>query len=126
MANRLGRMPLPPKVNAFQGEVSRNQRLVTRRNLQNGAIVSDASGDAPRSASPSADARDQSFFGIRQNAPIHPDRPNIQGGSVLDESNRTMSKPKRLGNSSGLQPIENTPLVVRHGRRKWTPAASTG
>lgn len=46
MTNRLGRVPLAPKVDAFQVEVGCYQRFVTGRDAENRAVIAD-SGDNP-------------------------------------------------------------------------------
>src|SRR5215468_1765681 len=40
MPDALRRLPIPPEVNAFQAEVSRDQRFMPRRNAQNGTVIS--------------------------------------------------------------------------------------
>src|SRR5581483_9428696 len=42
MPNALRRLPIAAEVNAFQAEVSRDQRLVTFGHTQNGAIIPDS------------------------------------------------------------------------------------
>jgi hypothetical protein len=66
MANGLGGMPLAPEVNPFQAEIGSNHNLMTRGNLKDGAIVTDAGGYSSSSCSPTPNARDQQFFSDRQ------------------------------------------------------------
>ena len=42
MPDGLGRMPVTPKMNSLQGEVGRDQRVFSRGNPQDGAVVPDA------------------------------------------------------------------------------------
>jgi hypothetical protein len=70
VANDLGWVPLAPEMNPFQAEIGGNQGLVTWGNLQDRAIVTDASYNPSPSGSPIPNARDQQFFGVRQNATI--------------------------------------------------------
>jgi uncharacterized repeat protein (TIGR03803 family) len=80
MANDLGRVPLTPEMNSFQAEIGGNQRLLTSGNFEDGAIISDADSYALPSGSPSADGRDQQFFGERH------DELNIQGAEAWAEN----------------------------------------
>jgi hypothetical protein len=59
MTDGFGRMPLTPEMNPLQAEVGGNQRLVTKGDLQNGTVVSDARGNPSPSGSPTANTRDQ-------------------------------------------------------------------
>src|SRR5262249_18088962 len=40
MPKALGRLPIAPEVNSFQAEISRDQPLMSRRNAQNGTVIS--------------------------------------------------------------------------------------
>jgi hypothetical protein len=86
MANCLGRMPLAPEMNPFQAEIGGNQRLVTRRDLQDGAIISDTSCNRSPSGSPTPNTRDQQFFGVRQDAPMYPDNLIYKEGTLRQDS----------------------------------------
>lgn len=48
MANRLRRMPLPPKMPALQREVRCHTNLVTGRGSKNSAVVADTQAHSPR------------------------------------------------------------------------------
>ena len=78
VANGLRRMPVAPKVDAFQREVSSDERISSREQAQNGAVVSDsgengaiATAISPASRRPRhpADLGDESFLGERH-APL--------------------------------------------------------
>ena len=114
-------MPLSPEMNPFQAEVGGNQRLVTRGYLQDGAIVSDAGSNPLSSGSPIPDVRDQSFFGVRQRAPIPRTGLLYKEGMFKKESDRT-APAEEVGNLNRLRPIEQAPLVAGHGYWSNGPA----
>ena len=62
MTHAFCRMPLAPEMNSFQAEIRSNQRLVTGGDLQDGAVISDASYKPPSAGRAPTYARDQSFF----------------------------------------------------------------
>jgi hypothetical protein len=66
MTYDFGGMPFAPEMDSFQAEIGSNQGLVTGGDLQDGAIIPDAGCDPSSSGSPFPDARDQEFFGQRQ------------------------------------------------------------
>ena len=68
MANRLGRVPIAPKVNTLEAEIGRDQHLLTGRNSEQSTIVADAKRDKLFSGfgRGPADACNQRFFGERQ------------------------------------------------------------
>ena len=69
MADGFGGMPFSPEMNPFQAEIGSNQRLVTGGDLQDGAIISDASSESSSAMSLPPDARDEQSFGERHDAP---------------------------------------------------------
>jgi hypothetical protein len=70
MTYDFGGMPFTPEMDSFEAEIGSNQGLVTSGDLQDGAIISDAGYDSSSSGSPFTDARDQEFFGQRQDRSI--------------------------------------------------------
>lgn len=96
MANGLGGVPLAPKMNSLQAEIGSNQRVVTYGDIEDGAIIPDASGYALSSDSPAADAGDQRFFGKRH------DGLNIQGDEVWAENLGRPSPLVQAGQSGRL------------------------
>ena len=73
MPDGSGRLQLPDEMNVFQAEVGSDERLMTRRNLDRRAVVTDA--DYPRcAASAPANAADQSFFSKEQDKAIIADK----------------------------------------------------
>jgi hypothetical protein len=68
VANSFGRMPLPTKMYTFQREIGRDERFMSLRQAQHGAIVADPFTN-PRALAQSgtaADIRDQDSFWQRQ------------------------------------------------------------
>jgi len=69
MADGAGRMPVAAEVNAFEGKVGGNQRIVSPWNTQDGAVVSDAGDDVGgcvrTGSGESADVSDERLFGKR-------------------------------------------------------------
>jgi hypothetical protein len=63
VANGIGGMPLASEMNPFQTEIGSNQHLVTIGDIQDRAIIPNASSYPWSSGSPPADARNQRFFG---------------------------------------------------------------
>ena len=70
MPDDFGGMPLAPEVNPFQAEIGSNQRLVTGRDLQDGTVIPDARCNPFSSSCATSDARDEQFFGERQDGSI--------------------------------------------------------
>jgi len=70
MPDDFGGMPLAPEVNPFQAEISSNQRLVTIGDLQDGTVIPDARCNPSSPSRATSDARDQQFFGERQDGSI--------------------------------------------------------
>ena len=68
MANRFGRMPVPPEMNPFKAEVRGDQQVVFGPQPQHRTVISDAGEEgtipAPRASLErhSADVGDESFF----------------------------------------------------------------
>jgi hypothetical protein len=71
MAYRFGRMPFTPEMNSFNTEIGSNQRLMTSGDLQDGAVIANACRYLSTAASPASNARDQQFFGERQDESIY-------------------------------------------------------
>ncbi len=63
-------MPLATEVNPFQAEIGSNQPLVTGRDLQDGTVIPDARHNPSSSSRATSDARDEQFFGERQDGSI--------------------------------------------------------
>jgi hypothetical protein len=63
MTDGLGRMPLAPEMSPFQAEICSNEHLVTSGDLQDGAIISNASCNPWSSGGSTPDASNQQFFG---------------------------------------------------------------
>jgi hypothetical protein len=70
MPDDFGGMPLAAEVNPFQAEIGSNQRLVTGRDLQDGTVIPDARCNPFSSSCATSDARDEQFFGERQDGSI--------------------------------------------------------
>ena len=70
MPDDFGGMPLAAEVNPFQAEISSNQGLVTTGDLQDGTVIPDARCNPFSSSCATSDARDQQFFGERQDGSI--------------------------------------------------------
>jgi len=67
MPDRVRRVPLAPKVHAFQAEVGRNQRLIAPRQAHDGAIIANADpGARGQPASLAANASNELSFLQRQ------------------------------------------------------------
>ena len=76
MANRLRWVPLSPKVNPFQGEISRDQDFRVRLRSQYSAVISNSGLDeqlvvAPPGIRQSTDFRDEGFFWQRHDNTVH-------------------------------------------------------
>src|ERR1700737_3168985 len=85
MANRFGRMPVPPEMNTFKAEVRGDQHFVFRPQAQHRTVVSDAGEEgtipAPRASLErhSADAGNESFFWQRHGARNHSPKGSAAG-----------------------------------------------
>ena len=85
MPNNFGRMPLAPEMNPFQAEISSNQRLVTGRDLQDGTVIPDARCNPFSSSCATSDARDEQFFGERQDGSIIYKQKGSNGAKMLGD-----------------------------------------
>src|SRR5579863_6255322 len=86
MPNHFGGMPLAPEMDSFQAEIGSNQRLVTGGDLQDGTVIPDARCDPFSSSRATSDARDEQFFGERQDGSIIYKQLGLRRGEVWDES----------------------------------------
>jgi hypothetical protein len=76
-------MPLATEVNPFQAEIGSNQPLVTGRDLQDGTVIPDARCNPFFSSCSTADARDEQFFGERQDGSIIYKRGGLGGAKYV-------------------------------------------
>ena len=49
MSNRVGRMPIPPEMDALQTEIGRHEKILVRRSTHYRAVIPDA-GNNPRNS----------------------------------------------------------------------------
>jgi hypothetical protein len=71
MADNLGWVPLPSEVDAFQAEIGGDQRFVSGRDSQGGAVVADANADGSATFCAGAHSLDNRLFAQRQASSIY-------------------------------------------------------
>src|SRR5215472_15600976 len=64
-------MPVAPEVNSFERKIGGDQRVVARRQLEQGAIVANSGNNLPSSARLAANSGNQRFFRERQDVSNH-------------------------------------------------------